>query len=144
MDNLIEEKDNILLFTLFKVEKGREKICKCHPPHYEIDTVNRIVSCRDCGATVDSFEALLSLAEYIDDFAEYQRKAIEAAKTYAALADEEFHKRMKYRAFRDMDKQYQNDMLPICPRCDRAFEPMEIRQYVSRKYADLGESEEIE
>lgn len=142
MNSLIKEKDNILSFTLFKVEKGREKICKCHPPHYEIDTVNRIVSCRDCGATVDSFEALLNVAEYADDFVKYQRKAIETIKTQSEFADKEFHRRMRYRAFKEMDKQYQNDLLPICPRCGRAFEPMEIRQYVNRKYADLGESED--
>lgn len=37
MDELIKKENNILSFTLFKVEKGREKICKCNPPHYEID-----------------------------------------------------------------------------------------------------------
>ena len=44
--------NEIISFSLAKIERGREKLCKCDPPHYEIDTVNRIVSCQDCGATV--------------------------------------------------------------------------------------------
>ena len=54
--------NEIISFSLAKIERGREKLCKCDPPHYEIDTVNRIVSCQDCGATVDAFDALLALA----------------------------------------------------------------------------------
>ncbi len=58
MSNLIKEKDKVLSFTLYKVERGKEKICRCNPPHLEIDTTNRIVVCMDCGATIDPFEAL--------------------------------------------------------------------------------------
>ena len=54
--------NEIISFDLVRIERGREKLCKCDPPHYEIDTVNRIVSCQDCGATVDAFDALLTLA----------------------------------------------------------------------------------
>ena len=50
MSDIIKEKDNVLSFTLFNINKGREKICKCNPPRYEIDTVNRIITCMDCGA----------------------------------------------------------------------------------------------
>ena len=54
--------NEIISFNLARIERGREKLCKCDPPHYEVDTVNRIVSCQDCGATVDAFDALLTLA----------------------------------------------------------------------------------
>ena len=42
--------NEIIFFNLVRIERGREKLCKCNPPHYEVDTVNRIVSCQDCGA----------------------------------------------------------------------------------------------
>lgn len=45
--------NEIISFNLARIERGREKLCKCDPPHYEVDTVNRIVSCQDCGATVE-------------------------------------------------------------------------------------------
>ena len=79
MSDIIEEKGKVLSFTLLKIEKGREKICKCNPPHYEIDTVNRIVTCTDCGATLDAFEALLKVCEYQSKWEEYQKKALEKA-----------------------------------------------------------------
>ena len=46
-----------------KSSEEEKKLCKCDPPHYEIDVVNRIVSCQDCGATVDAFDALVTLAK---------------------------------------------------------------------------------
>lgn len=133
--------ENIVSFQLLRIEKNHRKICTCNPPQYEIDTTNRIVVCKKCGAIVDSFEALTRIADHVSEYEEYQKKAREKANAYMEFANQEHRRRMKYAAFRDMDKQYQNDMLPICPRCNMAFEPMEIMQYVCRKYADLGESE---
>lgn len=134
MSGIIEEKDKVLSFTLFKVEKGREKICRCNPPHYEIDTENRIVVCKDCGATLDAFEALLSLYNYMDAFREYQQKALEKAKVYGELADKEWRRRMKNKAFKDMDSNYHNDLYPICPKCGEMIDPIKITQYANKKF----------
>ena len=82
MDGLTEEKDKILSFTLFRLEKGREKICRCSPPHYEIDTVNRIVTCTDCGAVLDAF---VTLCSYIKEYEEYQEEAVNKINTYSTV-----------------------------------------------------------
>lgn len=121
--------NKILSFDLIKVEKGREKICKCNPPHYEIDTVNRIVTCTDCGAIIEPFEALLRICEYTDKLEEYQKKAVEKINIYKELADKEWKRRMKNRAFKEMDKQYQQGLYPICPKCGEKFNPMEITDF---------------
>lgn len=136
MSDIIEEKGEILSFTLFNVKKGREKICKCNPPHYEIDTQNRIVTCMDCGAILDAFEALMALCQYIDRYEEYQQKAFEKYKIYGELADKEYHRRMKNKALKEVDKQYQSGMLPICPKCGKAIEPMEITNYINKKFLE--------
>lgn len=141
MSEIIEEKDKILSFTLFKVEKGREKICKCNPPHYEIDTENRIVTCVDCGATLDAFEALIVLCKHMDKYREYQKKALEKCKLYKEWADKEWRRRMKNAAFKDMDKQYQEGMLPNCPKCGGIFDPMEITSWTNKKYVKSGGAE---
>lgn len=133
MNDLTEEKNKVLSFTLFKVEKGRKKICKCNPPHYELDPINRIVSCADCGATLDSFEALMALYNHIDSYAEYQREALRKGKIYAEWADKEWHRRRRNKAFNDMDKQYREGMLPHCPKCGEVFEPMKIDKWTNRK-----------
>lgn len=136
MSEIIEEKDKVLSFTLFKVEKGREKICKCNPPHYTIDVENRVVTCNDCGATIDAFEALMALYNHIDKYREYQEKALEKCKTYREWADKEWRRRMKNKAFKDMDKQYQEGMFPHCPKCGEIFDPMEITGRTNKKYCE--------
>ena len=136
MDDIIQEKDKILSFTLFKVEKGREKICNCNPPHYEIDTTNRIVICKDCGATIDPFEALISICGYNDKMKEYQEKAIERARTYAEWADKEHRRRMKNKAFKDMDVQYQNGLYPYCPKCGKMFDPAKLTHWGNKGFVD--------
>lgn len=136
MSDIIEEKDKILSFTLFRVEKGREKLCKCNPPHYEVDTVNRIVTCKDCGATIDSFDALVTLCKYMKRYEEYQREAIEKTKAYREMAESEWNRKMKNQAFKEMDSTYQKGFYPICPKCGEVFDPMKIGQWVNKKLCE--------
>ena len=140
-DNIISDKGNIISFTLCRLEKGREKICQCSPPHYVIDTTNRIVTCDDCGAVLDAFDALTVLCGYIKQYEEYQEKAIERADTYRRLADEELRRRFRNKAFKDMDANYRKGMLPHCPKCGELFEPTELRHWTNRKYYDGSRTE---
>ena len=144
MSDLIKENDGIISFTLFKVEKGREKICRCNPPHYIIDTENRIVTCEDCGATLDAFEALLSMCEYMGKYEEYQKKAVEKIKVYREFADKEWRRRMKNRAFKEMDEQYHQGLYPICPKCREQFDPMEITEWQNKAFYNRNEEVEKE
>ena len=134
MCDIIEEKDKVLSFTLFKVEKGREKICKCNPPHYIIDSVNRIVTCDDCGATLDAFDALVTLCEHMKRYEEYQREAIKKTNFYREEANAESRRRIRNKVFKDMDKEYRAGMLPHCPKCGEIFDPAEITHWTNEKY----------
>lgn len=125
-NKLETENDGVLSFTLYKIEKGREKICKCNPPHYVLDEVNRLVICNDCGAVVEPFEALLQMTKYIDEFAEYQRESINKINVYREMANEESRRRMKNKAFKDMDRNYQKGLYPYCPECGKIFDPAKI------------------
>lgn len=138
--DIIEEKGKVLSFTLLKVEKGREKICKCSPPHYVIDTANRIVICDDCGAVLDAFDAIVELCNHIKEYEEYQDKALKQINTYREMADEEYRRRFRNRAFKEMDAEYRKGMLPRCPECGEIFEPTKINHWTNRKY--YKESEE--
>lgn len=142
MSNLIQDKDGVVSFTLYKIEKGREKICKCNPPNYIIDEVNRLVTCENCGATLDAMEALLTLAKYMDVFEEYQDEALKKIEAYRKMANEELHRRFKNRAFKDMDTEYKKGLLPRCPRCDKMFEPMEIKHWMNKKYYTAADDSE--
>lgn len=80
------EENKVLSFDLLKVERNRGKLRKCDPPHLEVDPVNRIVTCKDCGATIDPLEALLSICKYNEQLEEYQREALKRARMWADLA----------------------------------------------------------
>lgn len=134
MSEVIEEKDKVLSFDLFKVERGREKICKCNPPHYTIDTVNRIVYCNDCGATLDAFDALVTLCEHMKRYEEYQREAIKRTNFLRGEANAELRRRIKNQVFKDMDKEYRSGMLPYCPKCGEVFDPSKIKRWINEKY----------
>lgn len=134
-----EEKKKVLSFNLLKIEKGREKLCKCNPPHYIIDEANRIVTCEDCGATLDAFEALLRLCNYMDKFEEYQKEALKRGKMYDEWAKKKWRKQIKNKVFSEMDKQYQNGMLPHCPKCFKVFDPMKILSWTYDSESDKGD-----
>lgn len=129
MSDLIENKDNVISFSLLKIEKGKEKICRCNPPHFEIDTVNRLVTCTDCGAVLDAFDALVTVAGYQDKWSEYQEKAKKQAKIYKELADKEWRRRIQNKMFKDMDKNFREGLYPVCPKCNEIINPMEINTY---------------
>ena len=113
--------NEIISFNLARIERGREKLCKCDPPHYEIDTVNRIVSCQDCGATVDAYELL----------EDEQRKMLSKAKLYGAMADAEFDRMRRNKTFRIMDENYKKGLYPICPKCAEVIDPVDIRHWTA-------------
>lgn len=131
----------IISFQRLRIERNHRKICTCNPPRYEIDTVNHIVVCLECNAVVDSFEVLTRIAERMEELEEFQKRAKETAENWKQIADREYKRRMKYNAIREMDRQYRNDMLPICPKCNKVFEPTDVNCYVNRVYADIQERE---
>lgn len=112
---------NVIRFDVLKVEYGKEKMCKCVSPHYEIDYQNHLVYCQDCGAIVDPFEALVHIArdfKRIDDHTEImleQRRQIE-----------KYHPRRL--VIKKLEEQYissrKNNLEPSCPYCGRVF-PLE-------------------
>lgn len=58
--------------------------CRCFHPEFQIDVVNHEVICKQCGALVDPFVALL-------EYAEHQRRFIWQMEKYKA-AQKEFEK----------------------------------------------------
>lgn len=123
--------NEIISFELAKINRGKEKICKCKCPRYEIDTTNRLVMCTDCMAIVEPFDALLSLAESFEKVEVLQERMLEKARVYSEMAKEETLKMIKNRTFRNMDEQYKKGMVPICPKCNTAFDPAEIKTWVN-------------
>lgn len=128
--------DKIKRIDVLRVEYGKKKLCQCANPHYEIDYQNKLVTCMDCGAIVDAFEALTEIASSYDRLGNQveqllkQRKEIVNYKPHLVVIKE---LERSYRA--------QNfSMVPCCPRCGEAFDLPEITHWINRKYFRTEES----
>lgn len=110
--------DKILNFTTLKIRHDIDKICQCAYPTYEIDLKNRLVTCSQCGAYTDPFDALVCLAQKPERWNRElnrliaQRKQIVNYKPHLLV-------------FRRLEEQYRKtksgQMLPICPKCNQLF-----------------------
>ena len=109
---------DIVRFDLVKINRGREKLCQCTAPCFEVDEENRIVSCKICGAILDPFEALIKLAE-----------RQEKIKTYREEAEKEYSRMIKSRVFRKMQSNYNEGLFPYCPECKMQFDPVKIDRW---------------
>lgn len=119
------------LFPL-TVEYNRRKICECEDPQYLLDVTNRIVSCKGCGAILDPFEVLLSVARRWDDLLEQEMQV--RAQILAAQEKTESEKTslFRFRTVRNIEKNYIKGLYPICPLCGTAFDPSEIEDFVHK------------
>jgi len=127
---IVTDENKIISFNLCKVNKGKEKLCKCKTPHYEVDTVNRIVMCIDCGAVIDAFDVLVTLTERMILYTDYQRKAHDKSVMFGEMADKELKRRMKNSIFKEMEAHYLKDNChPHCPVCNAAFDPVKITRW---------------
>lgn len=128
MGNELPEK--ITRIDIFRIERGKRKLCNCPNPHYEIDTKNRIVMCLDCGAVLDPFEALTEIATHCERLNNQvegllnEAKEIQNYKPYLKVIKEIEH---NYRANKF-------SMLPCCPNCGKVFDLADITVWANRKF----------
>lgn len=122
--------DNVKRIDILRVEYGKRKLCECPNFHYEIDYTNRIVTCADCGAVVEPFEALYEIAKNYERLGKQvsslleQRKKIANYKPHLAI-------------IKNLERMYSGNnysMVPVCPRCGEAFELQELTSWSNKKF----------
>ena len=118
---------------LFRINRQAEKLCKCELPRFEIDTKNRIIRCETCGAILDPFEAFHKVALHFERLDDHYENMNEIA--------EEYRKAKITREFKNFMHEHKKGMMPVCPKCDKAFDFMEITEFRNKKYLTILESE---
>jgi len=123
--------DKIIDFTVLKIKYDRQKICQCPNPTYIIDYENKFVTCSQCGAYIDPFDALVCLASKPEKF---RRETEMLLKQRQEIINYKPHMIV----FRNLEQQYHKGkhgrMLPSCPRCGKPFkfedispDPVEVK-----------------
>lgn len=119
----------IVNFDILKTNRNRGKICKCSSPKFELDEENRIVRCLSCEAILDPFSTLLMISEKFEKLENGQIDAIENIKKLKEDAEFWKQKRLMNKVFKNMEMNYQREAFPVCPRCDKSFDPTTISKW---------------
>jgi hypothetical protein len=123
--------DRIIDLSMMRIQRGTQKVCRClGEPLYIIDPECRKVYCQKCGAEVDSFDALYSLAQRGQRF-------LSSLKSLRELIAEAEGKRRRTNLFRCMENQYmaKNKMFPVCPQCNEPFRFEHIIRWIGEPWA---------
>ena len=135
MDQLPE---NIVQIDALRITRAIGKRCKCtrHYKRYTVDPDNREVTCSDCGAVVDAFDAMLNMAEGRTALHE-QTRALWAQRH--ALETWKPHLTAMKRLNDHFARQATRNMVPCCPHCGRGIEYAELGTgtWVDRGYEKL-------
>src|SRR5574344_2532414 len=118
----------IIDIDFLRYKANIRKICKCEGAKYELDTVNRLVYCIQCGAIIDPFEALKDLAYRSEEINEKTRQIYEQQKQLA-----------NYKPYLKEAKRYEQmmretKMIPICPNCKKPFNWNEITTMINKEF----------
>lgn len=90
---------------------NRTKLCNCLYPKYEIDSVNRLVYCQDCGAIVDPFDALNMICRKWSHVQSQLDTAYRQAKELSEY-------KPFLRAIKELESMQRRKMMPHCPHCN--------------------------
>lgn len=111
------------------VEYNRQKVCTCSPPHYILDAANRLVYCRDCGAILDPFDALMHLAENWDTIHYAGEDATEQIKQLEAEVEKFKTAFFSLKTTNNLAENFKHGFQPVCPKCGEAFDPSKIEDF---------------
>ena len=121
-----------LKFDFLRVNYGRQKLCQCREPRYEVDVQNRLVTCRICNAVVEPFEALKTLAIQYEREERVRAAMVAEMKAVAGYSP-------KRKVIKQLESQYSRkdpEMLPTCPHCAQPFDLEDLVRgvWVNKKY----------
>jgi len=112
--------DKIIPISTLIINRAKRKTCQCRNRKFEIDTTNREVICQECGAIIDPYDALLSIATHYEQLNDEVKYLYEQRKV---LLDWKPH----LIALRKLEGIYRgSNMLPCCPHCNGGIHANEL------------------
>jgi len=120
----------IIRIDLLHREHCKAKYCKCDTLSFAIDTTNREVSCRTCGAIIDPFEVL-------DRFSQRWDRVNADVERARKQAQELYQYQPRLRAIKELESLQRSGMMPYCPHCEIPIDIVTLPQHsCSRSYGE--------
>ena len=130
--------DSIVRLDLVRLNRDRKKFCTCAKATYEVDEVNRVVTCRQCGAWVEPFAALADIARRHEEQEREQQRLLDQRR-------EILNYKPHLLVMRELERSYRGKtMLPTCPHCHRGFYFEELSHWVNREIEDARRERDLE
>jgi hypothetical protein len=113
---------------ILKTKINAKKLCNCYDRKFEVDPINKFVSCTKCGAIIDPFEAIYEIARS-------RERIVEENKRLLDQRQEIKNYKPHLLVIKNLEKHLRSgDMLPTCPHCDKPFELGKLDHWVNKKY----------
>jgi hypothetical protein len=117
----------IIKFTTLTINHNKRKNCECDTPAYEVDSVNREVSCKKCGAIVEPFEAIYKIAKHYEKLQEEVNRLLEQKKELAGY-------KPWLLTIRKLEKECRNGIMVLgCPHCHKGILFEEMTYWVNKE-----------
>lgn len=113
---------NIQRIDVLRIEHNAQKMCRCRTPQYELDTENRLVYCSICGAIIDPFDALASLAKSYERINKQVERALKQAESLSTY-------KPHLQRIKEIEQHYKNNLYPLCPNCSASIDLEDIKSY---------------
>jgi len=123
--------DNVIPITTLRIKYDKKKKCTCRSTKYEVDFQNKEVTCADCGAIVQPFDAICNLAQHYDRLQSEVRNLLQQRKQIVDWKPWLLSMRKLERTYRG------GDMLPCCPHCGRGIMAHELNKAATSKQREL-------
>ncbi len=108
-----------------------KKLCECQTRTIYYDLKNRILECAECGAILDPFDVVVSIADgesrYINNIKFLKQEKEELEKWM-------LNNRMGA-TLRKIASNLRQGSIPVCPHCKEPFELDQITEWISKEYA---------
>lgn len=118
--------EEIIRDDAIRIAVGVDKFCRCLRRNFVVDPANRQVTCAECGAPVDPFEACKEIAYRHDEIASRTKLMLEQRQ---ALVDW----KPWLVALREMERELRRGLSPCCPSCRQPFDPKDVTTWVGRR-----------
>jgi phage FluMu protein Com len=138
----MSDKD-VIDFKHLKIERGRRKHCTCKNKGMIIDTTNRQIRCRHCEAILDPYDAILIMAERLEEYNHTADMLQDRINNFKREYNKLVRSTGALRFIADQVEQNKKSLFKLHPTCPACKEPFRIEEIAKEWRSDALAEKQI-